>query len=132
MEAIGAIARQSTAVRNIEELLVELCIVIVKNLRLNGVAVLTAEPDRTLILRAHDGSLKPSIETSQTVLPTRNPARGLARNAHAPRHSRGFNGPPPVLYHQASSELLLPLVSAGSPLGILVFGFTNHVCFPRR
>jgi diguanylate cyclase (GGDEF)-like protein len=64
------------------------------------------------------------------VLPTRNPAEAslemrMPRVIHA-----GFNGPPPVLYHQASSELLLPLVSAGSPLGILVFASQTTSAFP--
>ncbi len=132
MEAIGAIARQSTAVLQIEELLVQLCMAIVKYLRLDGVAVLTAEPDGTLILRAHDGPLKPSIETSQTVLPTRNPAEA-ALEMRMPRviHS-GSQGAPPVLYGEANSELLLPLVSAGSPLGVLVFAAKAQAAFPHE
>ncbi len=130
MEAIGAIARQSTAVLQIEELLVQLCIAIVKYLRLDGVAVLTAEPDGSLILRAHDGPLKPSIETSQTVLPTRNPAEA-ALEMRMPRVVRSeTSGAPPVLYSSAKSELLLPLVSAGSPLGILVFAARAGASFP--
>jgi diguanylate cyclase (GGDEF)-like protein len=131
MEAIGAIARQSTAVLKTEELLVQLCMAIVKYLRLDGVAVLTAEPDGSLILRACDGPLQPGIEASQTLLPVRNVAE-TALQERAPRTLKGGGDTKPLLYPEARAELVLPLVSAGNPLGVLVFGAEEMIAFPSE
>ncbi|WP_049762026.1 sensor domain-containing diguanylate cyclase [Candidatus Korobacter versatilis] len=131
MSAIGAIASKATASLKLEELLVQLCMAIATNLALDGISVLTCEPDGTLILRAQEGSLKPVIETSQALLPEGNPAeRALSRKKpvvlHPDLDSR------PVLYEGAGSELMLPLVSAGKPLGMIVMGARSDTGFPEE
>jgi len=130
MEAIGAIARQATAVIKLEELLVQLCRSIAAHMPLQGAAILTAEQDGTLILRANDGTLSPGIETSQALLPADNPAEtALERRKTRVVHA-GDAGAQAVMYKGAGSELLLPLVSAGRPLGVLVLAATDPTAFP--
>jgi diguanylate cyclase (GGDEF)-like protein len=131
MEAIGAIARQSTAVLKTEELLVELCMSIVKYLRLDAVAVLTSEPDGSLILRASDGPLQPAIQASQTLLPLRNAAAN-ALDERTPHTIRDQGVGSHLLYPEAHTELVLPLVSANNPLGVLVFAATLATAFPEE
>lgn len=129
MEAIGAIARQATAVLKLEELLVQLCMSIASHMPLQGVSIMTEEQDGTLILRANDGPLKPCIETSQALLPPDNPAENaLERRKTQVLHAT--NGGRLALYKNAGSELLLPLVSAGRPLGVLVLSAESESAFP--
>jgi diguanylate cyclase (GGDEF)-like protein len=129
MEAIGAIARQSTAVLKTEELLVQLCKAMVKYLRIDGVAVLTVEADGSLILRAYDGPLQPAIEASQTLLPMRNSAEAALEERTTQRiHADEITKP--LLYGNARTELVLPLISAGSALGVLVFAAQSPTAFP--
>ena len=122
MEAISGMARQATSVLKLEELLVELCNSIVKLLPQYSVALLTAEGDGTLILRSHSGSLKPPIETSQAVLPPGNPAQEALEKRTTKVLRATTSGEPLILFHTAGSVLLLPLVSAARPLGVLVVG----------
>jgi diguanylate cyclase (GGDEF)-like protein len=121
MEAISAIARQATGVLKLEELLVELCGSIVHSLPQYSVALLTTEKDGTLILRAHSGSLSPTIETSQTLLPRGNSAQESLEK-RVTRVVRASGDDIPILLPQAGSVLLLPLVSAAAPLGVLAVG----------
>lgn len=128
MEAISAIARQATAVSKVEELLVELCNSIVNSLPQYSVALLTSEKDGTLILRAHSGSLTPTIETSQTLLPRGNAAQE-ALEKRLRKVIRASGKEVPVLLPHAGSVLILPLVSAAAPLGILVVGAAATTAF---
>jgi diguanylate cyclase (GGDEF)-like protein len=128
MEAISAIARQATSVLKLEEMLVQLCISIGTSLPHHSVAILTAEEDGTLIHRANGGPLRPLIETSQAILPTRNPAEA-AQETRKPQVLRAVQGKQPVLFENAGSELFLPLISAGRPQGVLVVAATSADAF---
>lgn len=130
MEAISAIARKATAVLKLEELLLELCSSIAKSLPGHSVAILTVEQDGTLILRANNGPLRPVIEPTQTYLPDGNPAQDAleTRNPTVLRADSPRIGP--LLFPTAGAELLLPLVSAGHPLGVLVFAIESATAFP--
>lgn len=128
MEAIGAIARQATAVIKQEELLFQLCGAIGKYLPLHGVALLTSEQDGTLILRSYDGPIKPAIDTSQAL----RPAGNLGEQCLQQRRPRIVDPAQSVLYPEAGSELLLPLISTGRELGVLVLATKNRGAFPHE
>lgn len=128
METISAIARKATSVLRHEELLFQLCETIAGHLSQPGVALLTNEDDGTLILRAHDGELLPVIQASQSMMPKGNPAQ-IAMEQRAPTVLRAGTDSPPVLY-ATGSELLLPLVSAGQALGVLVLAAKSPNAFP--
>jgi diguanylate cyclase (GGDEF)-like protein len=132
MEAISAIARQATAVLKREDLLVQLCVSIGRSLPQQSVAVLTAEPDGTLILHANNGPLKPTIKASQTLLPTGNPAQDALEQRTTRIVRTASAADSPVLFKGAASELLLPLVSAGRPLGVLIFAGESPTAFPEE
>jgi diguanylate cyclase (GGDEF)-like protein len=130
MEAIGVIARKATAVLKQEELVVQLCSSLNSHLPVQGVSVLTCEDDGTLILRATDGSLQPGIKPSQALMPAGNLAED-ALESHETRVLRaGAGGSRSVLYSTAGSELILPLVSAGRALGVLILGAESPTAFP--
>ncbi|HEY3929518.1 MAG TPA: diguanylate cyclase [Candidatus Koribacter sp.] len=131
MEAISAIARQATAVLRADDLLVQLCIAIGNSLPQYSVAVLTCEEDGTLIHRAYGGSLSPSTDVSQALLPLDNMAEE-ALESRTPRVLRASTTRHPVFFSGAGSELLLPLVSAGKPLGVLVFAAESTNAFPEE
>src|ERR1700686_2160127 len=58
LEAINAIAQQSTAVMELEELLIRVCSVIQKAFQVSHVSLLLRE-ESDLVMRAHQGTLTP-------------------------------------------------------------------------
>ncbi|HEX4757103.1 MAG TPA: GAF domain-containing protein, partial [Terracidiphilus sp.] len=60
LEAINTIAQQSTAVMDLEELLVRACAVIQKAFQVSHVSLLLRE-EGDLVMRAHQGRLTPSV-----------------------------------------------------------------------
>ena len=131
MSAIGAIASKATAVFNVEEMLVQLCRAIASDLSPDGVVLLTPEQDGTLILRAHEGALKPIPQTSQALMPDGNYAeRALERRKPLVVHADGDIRS--VLYNGAGSELLLPMVSGGRTIGMLVLASRSEDAFPEE
>ncbi len=67
LEAINAIAQQTTAVLDAKELLSKVCMLIQNAFRVSHVSVLLKDDD-DLVLRAHHGDLTPRIPEALTVL----------------------------------------------------------------
>lgn len=127
LAAINEIARQATAVLKLEELLVRICRSVEHSLPEYGVAVLTVEQDGTLMHRSHGGSKKPLFETSQALLPRGNAGEEVLQQ-HKTRTLRNNNGQP-LMFEGAASELILPLVASGQPLGVLIFAADKSSAF---
>lgn len=120
LEAINAIAKQTTAVLEIGELLMRVCSLILESFGGDHASVLLFEDDR-LVLRAHQGKLTPLFKIGDE-LP---PGGGLLARAidsrkpvvekdvsQAPGYRRRFR--------ETVAAVCLPLVSFGQVLGVLV------------
>jgi diguanylate cyclase (GGDEF)-like protein len=119
LEAINTIARQTTAVLDINELLHKSCQVILQSFAVDHVSMLLLE-DGVLVVRAHLGTLTPLIPTGgevpgDTGLSARAMALGkpVAENdvSKVSEYVAGFEG--------TRSEMCLPLISLGEILGVI-------------
>jgi diguanylate cyclase (GGDEF)-like protein len=119
LEAINAIARQTTNVLDVAELLNRACERVLACFGADHVSVMLQEDD-SLVLRAHIGSLTPIAPG----IPV-SPAAALCGRAFLTGQSVMENridhltGVPP-LCKEAKSELALPLVAIGNSVGVLV------------
>lgn len=119
MEAINAIAQQTTAVLDLKQLLSKVCLLVQQAFQVSHVAVLLKDEEE-LVLRAHHGNLTPCIAeggrlTAGEGLWGRTLSRGqtLIEN-------RIDNGPGSVrFYEESASRMCIPLVSFGQTLGVL-------------
>ncbi len=119
LEAINAIARQTTAVLDIGELLQRSAHFILQSFAVDHIAMLLLE-DGVPVLRAHEGRLTPRIQTGSQVLP----AAGLCARAIASGKPVTENDVSRVEgyvpgFEETRSEMCLPLVSLGETLGVL-------------
>ena len=120
LEAINAIAQQTTAVLDLKELLSKLCLLIQRAFQVAHVSVLLKD-EADLVLRAHHGKLTPrvpeggrlsagsglwgrALETGKTL---------IEDDVKASPDSIGF-------YLETGSRMCIPLVSFGQTLGVLV------------
>jgi len=120
LEAINAIAKQTTAVLEIGELLKQVCSLILQSFGGDHASVLLFEDDR-LVLRAHQGRLTP-LFTIGDELPA---GEGLFARAIDSRKAVVENDVGKVPGHlpgfrETVSAVCLPLVSFGQVLGVLV------------
>ncbi len=119
LEAINLIARQTTAVLEIDELLHKVCSFLLQAFPVDHVAVLLLEEEK-LVFRAHRGRLTPMFREGAELID----ANGLCRQA--------LRGGKPVLTNDVSgargyiqgfaetqSELCIPLISFGQVVGVL-------------
>lgn len=129
LEAINAVARQTTAVRDLDDLLTVVCNSLREWFRVDHVAVLLAEGE-TLRLRAHQGTLTPSLSPG-TVLASGDGVcyRALASGKsilindvrHAPGYLAGF--------HETQSEMCVPLIFFDEKLGVLALDSARKDAF---
>ncbi|MGZ4837213.1 MAG: sensor domain-containing diguanylate cyclase [Terriglobales bacterium] len=119
LEAINTIARQTTAVLDIDELLRKSCQVIRQSFAADHVSMLLLEEGQ-LVLRAQEGRLTP-LMTVGAALPAGAGICGLAVSSGKPvvendvSHAPGYV----VRYEETRSEMCLPLVSLGEAIGVL-------------
>lgn len=118
LEAINAIAQQSTAVMDLEDLLGRVCLVIQQAFQVSHVSLFLRE-DGDLVMRAHEGSLTPCTPTGARLPADREPwSRVLAtggtyieKDLTAPGSFRLFN--------ECASRMSIPMISFGQTLGVL-------------
>jgi len=129
LEAINAIARQTTAVLEISELLKQVCSLVLESFGGDHASLLLFEDDR-LVLHAHQGRLTPLLKVGDEVPLQEGPlARAIgSRKAVAendvrqvPEHRPGFR--------EALSAVCLPLVSFGQVLGALMLESASRNAF---
>ncbi|MCU1284242.1 MAG: diguanylate cyclase with sensor [Acidobacteriales bacterium] len=120
LEAINAIARQTTAVVDLDQLLEKVCRLILERFAVDHVAILLFE-DGQLQIRAHHGKLTASVETGALLAP----GTGIAWRAmdagktmlenDVTKDSRYLPG-----FEETQSEMCVPLIFFGEKLGTLV------------
>ena len=119
LEAINAVARQTTAVLDVDELLTVVCQLILEWFRVDHVTVLLSEGD-CLRVRAYEGRLTPNIAMGAQ-LP---PGAGLASLALAEGRSIIENDTSKVDgyiagFAETQAEMCVPLIFFGEKLGVL-------------
>src|SRR6185437_157137 len=117
LEAINAVARQTTAVLDLDELLTVVC------------RLLLAEGD-TLRVRAHEGRLTPNLAMGAQLAP----GRGLAARALGQGRSVIENDVNAVEgyvagFEETQSELCVPLIFFGEKLGVLALDSARKNAF---
>jgi len=128
LEAINAIARHTTNVLEVPELLMRACELVLGAFGADHVSVLLHEED-SLVLRAQAGKLSP-IPTGVPVPPSV-PLCGRAFLTNLSVLENNISASPAAapLCREAKSELALPLVALGSSVGVLVLDSTSDNAF---
>jgi diguanylate cyclase (GGDEF)-like protein len=129
LEAINAIAKQTTAVLDLEELLNRVCGQIQQAFQVSHVSLFLHE-DQDLVLRAHHGMLTLRIPEGGRFPASAEPwVRVLSTNAtltekdllHAPDTMK--------FYLESAARMCIPLVSFGQTLGVLTLDSTEPDAF---
>ena len=129
LEAINAVARQTTALLDLDELLLVVCRLLLEWFRIDHVAVLIAEGD-SLRVRAFEGRLTPSVAMGAQLAP----GAGLAARALATGRSVIENDISKVEgyiagFVETQSEMCVPLIFFGEKLGVLVLDSARKNAF---
>jgi diguanylate cyclase (GGDEF)-like protein len=129
LQAINAIAQQTTAVLDLEELLDRVCQLIQDAFRVSHVSLFLRE-DHDLVLRAHHGTLTPSIPEGGRFGANTEPWTSILADgrtamekdlAQAPAHTKFFS--------ETASRMFIPLVSFGQTLGVLALDSSKADAF---
>jgi diguanylate cyclase (GGDEF)-like protein len=119
LEAINAIAQQSTAVMELEELLIRVCSVIQKAFQVSHVSLLLRE-ENDLVMRAHQGTLTPCTPAGGRFPVSQEPwSRVIASSGTL--IEKDLSAAPELLrlFKESASRMSIPLISFGQTLGIL-------------
>lgn len=119
LEAINAVAKKTTRVLDLDELLAVVCRLLLDWFRIDHVAVLLAEGD-ALRVRAYEGRLTPNLPMGAIL----SPGTGLAARALLTGHSVIENDVNSVQgyiagFAETRSEMCVPLIIFGEKLGVL-------------
>jgi diguanylate cyclase (GGDEF)-like protein len=131
LEAINAVARQTTAVLDLDELLTVVCRLILEWFRIDHVAVLLVEGEG-LRVRAYEGTLTPNVDMGTHLAP----GVGLASQALAQGKSLIENDVGTVESYvpgflETKSEMCVPLIFFGEKLGVLALDRASHDAFDQ-
>ena len=120
LEAINAIAKQTTAVLDLKELLAKVCSLIQHAFPVSHVSVLLKE-EEDLVLRAHHGTLTPRIPEGGR-LPANVGLWGRALTAGKTIIENDVTTASDYVgfFLETASRMCIPLVSFGQTLGVLV------------
>jgi diguanylate cyclase (GGDEF)-like protein len=133
LEAINAIARQTTAVLKLDELLGKVCDLVLDTFPVDHVVVLLLDEEERLTVRAHKGKLTP-ILTKGAALPT---GTGMGMQALEQAKTVVENEVASVAEYLGSfvetrSEMCVPLIFFGEKLGVLILESATPYNFARE
>jgi diguanylate cyclase (GGDEF)-like protein len=119
LQAINAIAQQTTAVLDLEDLLGRVCQLIQDAFRVSHVSLFLRE-DHDLVLRAHYGTLTPRVPEGGRFPASSEPwASILASSTTAMETDLCVAPSTTKFFAESASRMCIPLVSFGQTLGIL-------------
>ena len=132
LEAINAIAQQTTAVLDLKELLSKVCLLIQHAFQISHVAVLLKDEDE-MVLRAHYGELTPQIPEGGRMSAAQgiwgqSLAQGCTVMANDIREFPGHQG----FYRETRSRMCIPLVAFGQTLGVLALDSDKKGAFNEQ
>ncbi len=129
LEAINAIAQQSTAVMDLEDLLARVCSVIQQAFQVEHVSLLLRE-ENDLILRAHHGTLNPCIPATGRFSAAQEPwSRVLATSGTIIEKDLGSTTDANRMFKESASRMSIPLISFGQTLGVLTLHSSRSNAF---
>src|SRR6185312_6367013 len=133
LEAINAIARQTTAVLKLDELLGKVCDLVLDTFPVDHVVVLLLDEEGRLSVRAHKGKLTP-ILTKGAALPA---GTGMGMQALELAKTVVENQVATVADYVGSfvetrSEMCVPLIFFGEKLGVLMLESATPHNFPHE
>ncbi len=119
LEAINIIAQQSTAVMELEDLLIRVCSVIQRAFQVSHVSLFLRE-ESDLVMRAHQGDLTPCTPPGGRFPVSQEPwCRIIATSGTI--IEKDLSGTPESyrLFQESASRMSIPLISFGQTLGVL-------------
>jgi diguanylate cyclase (GGDEF)-like protein len=133
LEVINAIAKQTTAVLEMGDLLRKTSELILKAFPLEDTAILLSTPDEHMVLRAHAGKLQCKIADDQTVPDTFDDVLQCLASRHTARFSDALtDARHEKLFEGAHSEIFIPLISFGTEIGVLACASTRSDAFQEN
>jgi len=119
LQAINAIAQQTTAVLDLEDLLGKVCHLIQDAFRVSHVSLFLRE-DHDLVLRAHHGTLTPCIPEGGRFAASMEPWASILADGRTSIEKDLYGaGAHTRFFAETASRLCIPLVSFGQTLGAL-------------
>jgi diguanylate cyclase (GGDEF)-like protein len=129
LQAINAIAQQSTAVLDLEELLSRVCCLIQEAFQVSHVSLFLRE-EGDMVLRAHHGTLKPRIVQGGRLPADREPWSRILATGGTLIEKDLLSAPDAVrLFEESDSGMSIPLVSFGQVLGVIGLHSSNPGAF---
>jgi diguanylate cyclase (GGDEF)-like protein len=129
LEAINAIAQQTTAVLDLKELLSKVCILVQNAFHVSHVSVLLKDED-DMVVRAHHGNLTPCLPEGGRMLAVEGFWGKTLASATTLIENDVFNSPGSIgFYLETASRMCIPLVSFGQTLGLLVLDSSETGAF---
>src|ERR1700674_4623258 len=119
LEAINAIAQQMTAVLDLEELMRKVCCLIQEAFQVSHVSLFLRD-ENDLVLRAHHGTLTPSIPEGGRFLARADPWwRTLTTSTTVTERDLRGASEAAKFFKESASRMSIPLISFGQVLGVL-------------
>jgi diguanylate cyclase (GGDEF)-like protein len=128
LQAINAIAQQTTAVLDLEDLLGKVCVLIHGAFRVSHVSLFLRE-DHDLVLRAHHGNLTPCIPEGGRFSASAQPWAGILGDSCTSIERDLCTSPASRFFMESASRLCIPLISFGQTLGILALDSNDADAF---
>jgi len=128
LQAINAIAQQTTAVLDLEELLNRVCQLIKDAFRVSHVSLFLRE-DQDLVLRAHHGTLTPRIPQGGRFPASNEPWASILTGSRTMVESDLRSATTMKFFAESASRLRIPLVSFGQALGVLALDSSQPDAF---
>jgi diguanylate cyclase (GGDEF)-like protein len=121
LEAINAIARQTTAVLNLDELLGKVCDLVLQTFPADHVVILLLDEDEHLTVRAHKGKLTPILPQGAALpVGTGMGMRALELGKTVVENEVAFVQHYLASFVETRSEMCVPLIFFGEKLGVLM------------
>jgi diguanylate cyclase (GGDEF)-like protein len=119
LEAINIIAQQSTAVMDLEELLIRVCSVIQRAFQVSQVSLMLRE-EGDLVMRAYHGELTPCFPPGGRFPASQDPwAQVISTNGAVIEKDLSNSADSFRLFKESTSRMSIPLISFGQTLGVL-------------
>lgn len=128
LQAINAIAQQTTAVLDLEELLARVCKLVQEAFRVSHVSLFLRE-ERDLVLRAHHGSLTPRIPQGGRFPASNEPWASILEGNRTMMESDIRAATSLKFFAESASRMRIPLVSFGQTLGVLALDSSQPDAF---
>jgi diguanylate cyclase (GGDEF)-like protein len=128
LQAINAIAQQTTAVLELEELLDRVCHLIQEAFRVSHVSLFLRE-EQDLVLRAHHGTLTPRIPQGGRFPASNEPWASILASSRTTMESDLRRATSMKFFAESASRIRIPLVSFGQTLGVLALDSSQTDAF---